>query len=77
MSYLIAWSHAALWVFYQLPLHSATLVDRAMIRFAERGEGEIVWEAPYHHLRAGRFILVLSVDRAERRITVVNVYRVR
>jgi len=52
MTYEIAWTYAARWVLHELPLHSAMLVDRAVIRFAAAGEGELGWEAPYHRLRA-------------------------
>lgn len=77
MTYSIAWARPALWVLYKLPMHSAMLVDRAVIRFAEAGEGEIAWEPPYHHLRAGMYDLLLSIDRNERRLTVLYIYRAR
>lgn len=37
----IAWNYPALVTLYNLPIHSAMLVDRAVIRFAERGEGDM------------------------------------
>jgi mRNA-degrading endonuclease RelE of RelBE toxin-antitoxin system len=77
MSYEIAWCHEALWIFYRLPLHSATIVDRTVIRFAATGEGEIGWEAPYHRLRAGQFKVWLAIDFAEQRIVVIHIQRAR
>lgn len=76
MTYSIVWTPPALWVPYRLPMHSAMLVDRAVIRFAEAGEGDIAWEPPYHHLRAGMYDLLLAIDRMERRLTVLHIYRV-
>lgn len=77
MSLAIAWSPAALWVFYRLPMHSATILDRAVIRLAETGEGELGSEPPYHRLRAGTFDVLISIDRSARRLTVLHVYRTR
>lgn len=73
MTYAIAWSHAARWKFYELHPHTAMIVDRAVIRFAERGEGEITREGPYYHLRAGKYELVLAVVPAEQQITVLHI----
>jgi hypothetical protein len=46
MSYRIIWNFPALQVFNSLPIHSATVLDRAVIRFAEKGEGELEWDPP-------------------------------
>lgn len=77
MRFHVAWDPAALFVFYQLPLHSAKLADRAVIRFAERGEGQIEWVAPYYRLRAGFHDVVLTIDREARMIAVLRIYRAR
>ncbi len=73
----VIWDWPALVAFYRLPLHTATIVDRAVIRFASTGEGEIGWEAPYHRLRAGQFKVWLSIDFAEQRIVVIHIQRAR
>lgn len=49
------------------------IVDRAAIRFAERGEGEVAREGPYYLLRAGKYELVLAIVTAEQQITVLHV----
>ncbi len=77
MSFRIAWDPAALFVFYDLPLHSATLVDRAVIRFAATGEGQIEWVAPYHRLRAGVHDAVLAIDLGANTVTVLRIHRRR
>jgi hypothetical protein len=79
MSYRILWAPSALHTFYRLPvpIHSATVVDRAVIRFATEGEGHIESVAPYHRLRAGVFDVVLVVDRAARTLVVQYVHRAR
>jgi hypothetical protein len=71
----IRWAPAALWLLYELPLHSATLVDRAVLRFAEKGLGEVFWEAPYFHLRAGLHDVVFTVDREARVLNVLRIHR--
>lgn len=55
MKLAAVWDPAALYVFYRLPIHSATLADRAILRFASTGEGELDWEPPYYLLRAGKY----------------------
>jgi len=77
MSFAIAWHEPAIVTLYRLPMHSAMLVDRAVIRFAELGEGHLEWDPPYHRLRAGLYDLVLSIDRDARMITVLRIYRMR
>jgi len=77
MSFTIRWDPAALFAFYRLPRHSATLVDRSVIRFAETGQGQLEWVAPYYRLRAGSFDLALAIDRDEQRLTVLRIYRAR
>jgi hypothetical protein len=75
LSYRIIWNYPALRVFYNLPRHSATLLDRTVIRFAERGEGEIEWDPPHYRLRAGIHDAMLAIDEAARIVYVVRVYR--
>lgn len=77
MKLAILWDPAALFVFYRLPPHSATLADRTLIRFAETGEGELSWVAPYHRLKAGSFELALTIDRQAWAVTVLRIYRAR
>ena len=77
MTYEIKWGPAALHVLRELPLHTAMLVDRAVLRFVEHGEGEIVDGGPYVYLRAGRHEAVLVVVPAEERVTVLHVLAYR
>jgi mRNA-degrading endonuclease RelE of RelBE toxin-antitoxin system len=77
MTYAIVWSPAALRVFYELAPHSAMIVDRAVIRLAERGEGQVVWAAPYYRLRAGLHEVALRFDAPARTIYVLYLYRAR
>jgi hypothetical protein len=77
MTFAIAWDPAALFVFYRLPLHTATIVDRAVIRFAHTGAGHIEWVAPYHRLRAGVHDVALRIDTEARTIAVLRIYRAR
>ena len=77
MTYAIVWAPVALWTFYRLPMHSATVVDRALIRFGATGEGHLEWVAPYHRLRAGVYAVALHIDRAEGTINVLSIYRPR
>lgn len=77
MSFRVAWSAAALRVFYRLHIHSATLVDRTVIRFAETGEGELAWEPPYYHLRAGKFDVLMTIDGDAELVAVLHIYRTR
>ena len=75
MKFRYIWDPAALFVFYRLPRHSVTLVDRAVIHFAERGEGQLEWDPPYHRLRAGLHHVMIAIDREARTFTVLRIYR--
>ena len=75
MSFEILWHYPALRTFHNLPMHSAVMVDRAVIRFAERGEGRVESEPPYLRLRTGFHDVILSVDREARTLTVLRIYR--
>ena len=77
MSYGFAWHPAALAIFHRLRMHEATAVDRAVIRFAETGEGAVVHDPPYYWLRGGTHYAVLAIDHAERMVTVLRVVRAR
>ncbi len=73
----IHWAPAALFVFHELPIHSATIVDRAVIRLAYTGEGDLEWDPPYHRLRAGVHDVMLGIDLDARTVTVLRIYRAR
>lgn len=73
----IIWNWPALITFYRLPLHTATMVDRAVIRFAERGEGHLEWVPPYYRLRAGFYDIALVIDPERVTVTVMRIYRAR
>lgn len=77
MIFTILWDPAALFVFYRLPRPVAERVDGAVIAFADRGEGQIEWVAPYHRLRAGKHDLALAIDRHALTVTVLQIYRAR
>ena len=77
MSFAIAWHAPALVTLYRLPMHSAMMVDRAIIHFAESGTGHLEWDPPYHRLRAGVRDLLLAIDREGEAITVLRIYRMR
>ena len=77
MRLAVAWDPAALWVFHQLPMHSATRIDRAVIRLAETGEGRLEWVAPYYRLGAGSFDVALTIDREALVLAVLRIYRAR
>jgi hypothetical protein len=53
------------------------ILDRAVLRFAERGEGEVEWVAPFHRLRAGVHDVSLVIDAAQCSVTVIRFYRAR
>jgi hypothetical protein len=75
MSYTIIWSPTALHAFYRLAPHTAMIVDRAVIRLADHGEGVLRWAAPYHRLRAGLHEVALRRDEQARTIDVLFLYR--
>lgn len=77
MSLEIAWHVPALRTLRELPMHSAMVVDRAVIRFAETGEGHLEWDPPHHRLRAGVHDVLLAIDRMARAMTVLRIYRMR
>jgi hypothetical protein len=77
VSFAILWGPRARFVFYELPRHSAAIVDRSVIRLAETGEGELEWAPPHHRLRAGKYDVARAIDLAARTIAVLRIYRAR
>jgi hypothetical protein len=75
--FVVTWDWRALTTFYKLPLHTATMVDHAVIRFAEHGEGQVDWDPPYYLLVAGFYDVVINVDREQRTMAVLRIYRAR
>jgi hypothetical protein len=75
VSFRIFWSFRALNTLYALPPWEAMGVDRAVIRLAGYGEGRLTWVAPHHRLATGKHDLALAIDRGERTITVLRIYR--
>ncbi len=73
----IIWTPPALYVFYELSPHTAMVVDRAVIRFAQTGEGHLSPIAPHHRLRAGVHDAVLDIDVEADTVTVLHLYRMR
>lgn len=53
------------------------MVDRAVIRFAEHGEGQVDWDPPHHLLVAGFYDVVLAIDLEQRTMVVLRIYRTR
>lgn len=77
MIYEVLWNFPALAIFYKLPMHSAFMIDHAVIRFATTGQGQIERVAPYYRLRAGFHDALLTVDGETRTLTVLRIYRGR
>lgn len=77
MNLEIIWNFPAERTFYELPRRAAETVDRAVIRFAETGAGELDWDPPHHLLRAGSYDAVLAIDLQARTVTVLRIYRAR
>jgi hypothetical protein len=73
----IIWNFPALAALYRIPWRTAETVDRAVIRFAERGEGRIEWIAPHYRLRAAAYEMAIVIDRQARTLTVLRLYRAR
>ena len=63
MRYRHGWDFPALVTLLErLHMHEAEAVDRAVIRFAETGEGRLTRVAPYYRLRAGAHDALLTID---------------
>lgn len=76
-AFTVIWDWPALATFYKLPLHTATMIDHAVVRLAERGEGQLAWDPPYHLLRAGFYVLLLTIDNEQGVLSVLRIYRAR
>lgn len=74
MNFRIIWDPAALQVLYDLHPHSAMIVDRAVIRFVERGEGHLEEVPPHFRLRAGVHDVVLAIDLEGEAVSVLRIY---
>jgi hypothetical protein len=77
----VFWDPGALAALYWLEApHAAQTVKDTVMRFAERGEGQLTRVSPYYRLRveplgsAGPWDAVLAIDRAARQLTVLRVY---
>ena len=73
----ITWDWPALHAFYRLHPHTAMIVDRAVLRFAERGEGDIDHDPPHYLLRAGLYDALLAIDENAGTVSVLRIYRAR
>jgi hypothetical protein len=77
-------SRAVLWDFparayrVRLPLATQSAISRAVIRFAETGEGGH-WEPPYHHVRVmvqeAIYEAELAIDEKAETVTVIRIFR--
>ena len=77
MKYRHGWDFPALVTFYDLRMSDAAAVDRAVIRFAETGEGGLEREPPYYRLRTGTHDALLAIDHEARMVTVLRILRAR
>jgi hypothetical protein len=77
MTYRLGWDFPALVTFYDLRIPDAAALDRAVIRFAETGEGDLEHEPPYYRLRTGTHDALLVIDHAARMVTVLRILRAR
>lgn len=75
--FAIVWHYPALATWYELPGKLAEIIATTVVRFAETGAGHIEWVPPYYRLHAGTHDLALVVDREQRILTVVRIYRRR
>lgn len=75
--FAIAWNPAALWGLFRMRFRAALALDRAVIRFAERGVGELESEPPYHRLRTGHYDALMAIDPKAQRVTVLRIFQAR
>ncbi len=73
----IDWSYAALAVLYDLHPYEAMVVDRAVVRYAERREGLVERVAPYYRLSVRGFRVLFNVDTVADTMNVLYLYRLR
>jgi hypothetical protein len=76
MSFAVLWDWPALTSLHAVHWRTASAIDAAVIRFAA-GRAATIEAAPLYHLRAAGHSVVLTVDRAERTVTVLHVYPAR
>jgi hypothetical protein len=77
MKLAIVGNYPALARFYDLGVAEATAVDRAVIRFAETGRGNIARDGPYGILLVGAFRVRFTVIRESRTLNVLYIYYAR
>jgi hypothetical protein len=77
MKFRVVWNYPAIATFYALDPREAEALDRAVIRFAETGEGRLTKVSPYYRLGAGMHDALLTIDSAGESICVLRIYRVR
>ena len=74
----IIWHYPALATFYNLRVHEATAIDRAVIRFAETSAGRLTKVGPHQvTLFAGALFAMLDVQLDAGTVTVLRIYRTR
>ncbi len=71
------WSYPALITFYDLSIHEATALDRAVLRFAETGQGVLEWDPPHHRLCTGAHDAIVRIDLEARHLHVLRIYQAR
>lgn len=69
------WDFPAKATFDKLALKEATAVARAVIAFAERGEGELKRDGPHWLLPAGAHVALVAIDLDARTISVLRILR--
>ena len=58
-------------------MHEATALDRAVIRFADTGEGDLERDPPHHRLHAGAHDARVRIELDARELHILLVYRER
>lgn len=77
MSLTVLWDFPATAVRIQLGMKAQAAICRAVIRYAETGEGDVRQDVPYHRLRVDDFEALLKVDRDAGTVCVLRIYRAR
>lgn len=75
----VQWAEPALRTLYSLPWQQAARIDKAILQFAQSGEGDLIRLSGDHlsliRLRASTQFVVMSADRSARTLTVWSIYR--
>jgi hypothetical protein len=71
------WNFPALVTFYNLRMDEAFALDRAIVRFAETGQGTLEWDPPHHRLRTGAHDAIVRIDVEARELHILRIYRAR